>query len=126
VRYIGTYTDDFKQVRQRIILPVYLVSQTQERILTDSDTDSQYLPDIFYQKTQSFDRLATCEIPITLIYAKLWLSAESYIKVPIPFSPNSQNFNLFFRQVNDSNKFLSIGYKGEIISEDWVKWYATK
>jgi hypothetical protein len=124
--YIGNYTSDLQKVFRLVFLQVYLVAD-RNRDDTNPDFDSQYLPDIFLQNVLLFERgMKTCPLDgITPRFAKLYIGANFYLHVDLPFLPGTTEYIEFYRQVNAKSNIVTIGIEGEKIDPDYLRFYAT-
>lgn len=98
---------------------VFIVSnEDNSRRLSTESEDLQYLPPVFINNVQQINsrfNLPVCYELAILRFASLWISSNSFVKVEIPFLPNSDNFNLFFEQSKQNRLINLITYQGERI-----------
>jgi hypothetical protein len=119
--YIGKYVDDFgnnyvfRELKVNLILETTLEINRGISSNTNYQFDLQYLPNIFLADfTLKTDRnQKTCPLDLTPRYVKYYLSNTEYLKVPIPYHPNTTEFNSYFSNLNSN--VISVGYIGETL-----------
>lgn len=124
--YIGDYIDDFGNNYPFRLLNVGIIAETTidttrgQFNFTSTNFDSNYLPSIFILRTKVKTPRDSRQCPFDFIprFAKLYLTESSYLKIPVPFKPNTTNFNQFFLDFQNTNleEVLTIGYQGEILN----------
>lgn len=125
--YYCDYIGDDSRTYQRVRFDVYLVSVTVGTRGTRSSTslqdDADTLPPILLSTlTPIVPKQAYCTLPFTYRNALIWTSRNSYIHCPIPWQPNSLEFNTFINEIKSANSNLSTGINGEFIESSYLEF----
>lgn len=129
--YVGKYQDDFgnyyvfRELKINLILETTLEINRGISSNTNYQFDLQYLPSNFLIdfKLKVDSNQKTCPLDLTPRYAKYYLSNTEYLKIPIPYHPNTTEFNSYFSNLNSN--VISVGYIGETLKHTRLS-YANK
>lgn len=123
--YLGSYASDtgktypLSVLRVGIVEGVALLKSRGDFELTDEPTDRQYIPTIFFNecRLKGKSKVIECETLIIKRFAKIYLNSVSYLKVELPFLPNTIEFDNFFIDAyfRNTGNILTLGYEGEFI-----------
>lgn len=127
--YYCDYVGDDGRTYSRIEFQVYRVSITVgtrgDRLTTTPEEDARLLPEVLFDYLEPTQpRLKYCSLPFIYRNALLWTSRNSYIHCPVPWEPNSSQFNTFFNLTDLQNNanFLSVGLNGERIESSYLNF----
>lgn len=129
--YYCDYVSDDTKVSKRVTIDVYIIELTigvrGQRISTTPQTDNFFIPPIWFDYCFIRERgKGYCNLEYSPRNALLWLSANSYLYVPLPWQGNTSQFNEFFRFAGEEyrDKFVNVGLDGEFIGAEWLKLLA--
>ena len=117
--YKGVYRSDLGLEFTSIELEVYsIINGTRSN--TSQEFDADYLPQVYKSHVEIVpSRFNLCEFPLGRIrHAKLFYNSIDYLHVDLPFSPRSEEYDQFFSDVFANSLVISVGLKGETISND--------
>lgn len=118
--YRGIYQSDLGLSLPSIRLEVYSVINS-IRSSTNDNFDADYLPQVYKSHVEVVPlQFNLCDFPLGRVrYAKLFYNSTDYLRVDLPFSPGSNNYEQFFTDVSANSLIFSVGLEGELISNDF-------
>jgi hypothetical protein len=118
--YKGNYQSDLGITFAPIKLEVFSVIDG-NKSNTSETFDANYLPEIYKSHTEIVPlRFNLCDFPLgRQRYAKLFYNSIDYLRVDLPFSPGSNNYEQFFTDIFRNILIISVGLEGELISNDF-------
>ncbi|MCA2652894.1 hypothetical protein [Microcystis sp. M061S2] len=118
--YRGIYQSDLGLSLPSIRLEVYSVING-IRSATNDNFDADYLPQVYKSHVESVPpRFNLCDFPLGRVrYAKLFYNSTDYLRVDLPFTPGSNNYEQFFTDVFANSLIFFVGLEGELISDDF-------
>lgn len=118
--YRGIYQSDLSLSFPSTKLEVYSVVN-EIRLATSDNFDADFLPQVYKSHTEIVSpQFNLCDFPLGRIrYVQLFYNSTDYLRVDLPFMPGSGNYDQFFSDVSANSLIVSVGLKGELISNDF-------
>lgn len=120
--FVAPYTNDFGHVFQYARLTSYLVDQIENsRFPTPELLDLAYFPGILKDSLDLF--IQGCDIPVVRPrHAQFWLSESSFLEIPCPFRPDTDEWRTFYDQLGSNQSALLVLPQGEHLSNFWTNF----
>ncbi len=120
--YRGDYQSDLGRATYNALLYVALVDTDFNIPLTTSYSQDAAIVPLIYTVELKQSNLG-CEVEgLTKRYARLWVSANQYLKVDLPWFGGSSSFNSFFQQARANDEII----KTDLIGEQITPYYTRK
>lgn len=107
--YTVRYADDFGH-EWLAKVEVYL-SENGRKVSTSEDEDSDLVPGEFFSRLSQVPKV--CEMPVRPRTARLHLSENDFLVVPVPIKPATPQFSDFFRKALSIKRVLYVSTKPE-------------
>ena len=106
-------------------LTVSFENNENEKIITEEEEDRIILPSIFTEKFSwvgTFSSKKQCYYPyLTPRSIRAYFSANSWYNIPLPFRPNTSEFQEFFNSLKHNDRLIEIDYIGEKTNAKYLK-----
>jgi hypothetical protein len=122
--YVAPYTNDFGRVYEHARITSYLVDQLESsRFPAAEILDLAFFPDILKDAVDAFTQ--GCDLPVVKArHAQVWLNETSYLEIPCPFRPDTNEWRTFYDQLGSNQSALLVLPQGEHLSNFWTEFNA--